>query len=264
VGTLTTTDPDPGDSFTYSFCGGTDDASFTIAGDALQTAAVFDYEAKASYSVCIRSTDSDALSTTKTFTITVNNLKDTATFDDVPTGHWAWIQVEAIAAARITSGCSANPPMYCPGNPVTRAEMAVFLLRGIHGSSYNPPAMTGTVFADVPMGHWAGAWIEQLAEEGITAGCGNGNYCPDAPITRDQMAVFLLRAEHGVAYNPPAATGTVFTDIPLDHWAGAWIEQLADEGITSGCTASTYCPTTPVTRDQMAVFLQRIFNLPLP
>jgi hypothetical protein len=78
------------------------------------------------------------------------------------------------------------------------------------------------------------------------------------------MAVFLLRAEHGVAYNPPAATGTVFTDVPLDHWAGAWIEQLADEGITSGCTASTYCPLTPVTRDQMAVFLQRIFNLPLP
>jgi hypothetical protein len=50
----------------------------------------------------------------------------------------------------------------------------------------------------------------------------------------------------------------------MGHWAGAWIEQLAEEGITSGCTANTYCPLTPVTRDQMAVFLQRIFNLPLP
>jgi hypothetical protein len=43
------------------------------------------------------------------------------------------------------------------------------------------------------MNYWAAAWIEQLAAEGITAGCGNGNYCPEAPVTRDQMAVFLVR-----------------------------------------------------------------------
>jgi hypothetical protein len=49
------------------------------------------------------------------------------------------------------------------------------------------------VFDDVPMGYWAAAWIEALASEGITAGCGGGNYCPDAPVSRAQMAVFLDR-----------------------------------------------------------------------
>jgi hypothetical protein len=122
--------------------------------------------------------------------------------------------------------------------------------------------MTGTKFGDVPLGHWAGSWIEQLALEGITAGCGGGNYCPSSPVSRDQMAVFLLRAKHGSSYVPPAATG-VFQDVPTSYWAAAWIEQLALEGITSGCsvTPKNYCPTSPVLRDQMAVFLVRAFNL---
>jgi hypothetical protein len=72
--------------------------------------------------------------------------------------------------------------------------MAVFLLRGIHGSSYVPPAAGGgTGFADVPPGHWAAAWIKQLVAEGITTGCGIAVYCPEAPVNRAQMAVFLVR-----------------------------------------------------------------------
>jgi hypothetical protein len=75
------------------------------------------------------------------------------------------------------------------------------------------------------------------------------------------MAIFLLRAKHGSDYNPPEGTG-VFGDVQPDYWAADWIEQLAEEGITSGCGGGNYCPTTPVTRDQMAVFLVRTFNLP--
>ena len=70
--------------------------------------------------------------------------------------------------------------------------MAVFLLRAKYGSSYSPPPATG-VFSDVDLGYWAANWIEQLAVEGITAGCGNGNYCPEDEVTRDQMAVFLVK-----------------------------------------------------------------------
>jgi hypothetical protein len=56
-----------------------------------------------------------------------------------------------------------------------------------------PPAPTGTVFSDVPAGHWAGAYIEALVAEGITGGCGAGVYCPDSPVTRAEMAVFLTK-----------------------------------------------------------------------
>ena len=168
--------------------------------------------------------------------------------------------IETLAANTITSGCDVG--MYCPAASVTRAQMAIFILRGIHGSAYTPPAATGTVFTDVPANHWAAAWIEQLAAEGITGGCGNGNYCPDANITRAQMAIFLLRGEHGSAYTPPAATGTIFTDVPVGSFAADWIEQLYNEGITGGCGSGTYCPDANVLRDQMAVFLVKTFNLP--
>jgi hypothetical protein len=115
--------------------------------------------------------------------------------------------------------------------------MAIFLLRGMHGSSYAPPAVgASTGFTDVPVGYWAAAWIKQLAAEGITSGCGTGVYCPDATVTRAQMAIFLLRSKHGLVYTPPAATG-VFTDVPVGYWADRWIEQLAAEAITSGCGA---------------------------
>ncbi|HNB85082.1 MAG TPA: S-layer homology domain-containing protein [Anaerolineales bacterium] len=185
-----------------------------------------------------------------------------ALFEDVPSTYWARDFIERLYNAGITSGCSTSPLMYCPDATVTRAQMAIFILRGMHGSAYIPPTASGTVFSDVPAGSFAADWIEQLAAEGVTAGCGGGNYCPDATITRAQMAIFLLRGEHGNAYTPPAATGTVFGDVPLGSFADAWIEQLAAEGVTSGCGGGNYCPDNSVTRAEMAVFLVRAFSLP--
>ncbi|MBL8063408.1 MAG: S-layer homology domain-containing protein [Anaerolineales bacterium] len=189
-----------------------------------------------------------------------------STFSDVPLDYWAWKYIESLYNSGITGGCSTNPLNYCPTQAVTRAQMAVFLLKGIHGLSFAPPAVNGsTGFNDVAVDYWAAAWIKQLAAEGITGGCGNGNYCPENTVTRDQMAIFLLRAEHGSAYTPPDVNGsTGFADVPVDYWAAAWIKQLAAETITGGCGSGVYCPSNPVTRDQMAVFLQRTFYLPLP
>ena len=179
-------------------------------------------------------------------------------FDDVPSSHWASPFIEALASAGITAGCGGGN--YCPGAPVTRSQMAVFLERGMNGSGYSPPAASGTVFSDVGAGDFAASFIEKLAADGITAGCGNNNYCPNAEVTRDQMAVFLLRAKHGSTYSPPTASG-VFGDVATNHWAAPWIEQLAAEGTTAGCGGGNYCPGNEVTRDQMAVFLVRTFGL---
>jgi hypothetical protein len=185
-----------------------------------------------------------------------------AAFLDVGPDYWAWQFVERLVKAVVTAGCGGDN--YCPENAVTRDQMAVFLLKAKHGKSYTPPpAGTSTGFADVPTNHWAAAWIKQLAAEGITGGCGGGNYCPGAPVTRDQMAVFLLKAKYGKTYTPPAMGGsTGFTDVPPDHWAAAWIKQLAAEGITGGCGGGIYCPGNPVNRAEMAVFLVRTFGLP--
>lgn len=186
-------------------------------------------------------------------------------FSDVPHVYWAYSWINRLYVSGITGGCATNPNLqYCPNNTVTRAQMAIFLLRGIHGSAYMPPAVGGsTGFNDVPISYWAAAWIKQLAAEGITGGCGAGLYCPEATVTRDQMAIFLLRGKYGSAYTPPAVgTSTGFSDVPITHWAAAWIKQLAAEGITGGCGSGNYCPENPVTRAEMAIFLVRTFNLP--
>jgi len=179
-------------------------------------------------------------------------------FDDAGPGYWAFAFIEALARSGITAGCGNGN--YCPSSPVSRAQMAVFLERGMNGSDFSPQAATGNVFLDVGATDFAASFIEQLSSDGITSGCGSNNYCPNADVTRAQMAVFLLRAKHGAGYSPPPANG-VFGDVDLSHWAVHWIEQLAAEGITSGCGNGNYCPDAVVTRDQMAVFLVRAFGL---
>jgi hypothetical protein len=185
-------------------------------------------------------------------------------FYDVPSTYWAFNYIERLYQAGITGGCILNPLSYCPENTVTRAEMAVFLLRGIMGKAYVPPAVgSSTGFTDVPTSHWAATWIKDFGVRGITAGCGATTYCPEGLTTQAQMAIFLLRSKHGAAYNPPAVgSGTGFSDVPTTYWAAAWIKQLAAEGISSGCGNGNFCPDTYVTRAQMAVLVVKTFNLP--
>jgi ELWxxDGT repeat protein len=115
-------------------------------------------------------------------------------FADVPASYWALDWIEQLLADGITGGCGTAPLVFCPNKPVTRAEMAIFLLKGEHGAAYAPPPVgADTGFDDVPATHWAAAWIVQLAVEGITGGCAAARYCPEDPVTRAQMAVFLLK-----------------------------------------------------------------------
>lgn len=186
------------------------------------------------------------------------------TFSDVPASHWAWKHIEGVYVVGITSGCSSSG--YCPDAPVTRAQMAVFLLKTKSGAAYVPPVVGSTTgFSDVATSYWAAAWIKALAEAGITSGCGIGIYCPDASVTRAQMAVFLLKTKYGLAYTPPVLGSTTgFNDVAVDYWAASWIKALADLGITSGCSSGMYCPEASVTRAEMAVFLVKTFNISMP
>lgn len=179
-------------------------------------------------------------------------------FPDVPVSHQFYAAIENLFHNGITGGCAGGG--YCPDNSVTRAQMAVFLMKSKRGAQNQPPAATGTVFADVPVNNPFSPWIEQLAGFRITGGCGGGDYCPNSPVTRAQMAVFLLKAEHGSAYAPPPCSG-VFGDVACPSQFADWIEQLATEGITGGCGGGDYCPNNPVTRGQMAVFLVKTLGL---
>lgn len=179
-------------------------------------------------------------------------------FIDVPPGHPGYHFVELLIESGVTSGCGENS--FCPKTVVTRAQMAVILERALHGSDVAPPAASGTVFDDVGPGQAASAYIEHLAGDGVVAGCGDGNYCPEQAVTRGEFARLLLRLKNGQNYNPPAAVG-IYSDVPANHPAADWIEQLAAEGITQGCDANNFCPSQAVTRDQLAVLLSRALEL---
>ena len=141
--------------------------------------------------------------------------------------------------------------------------MAVFLLKGMHGSSFAPTAPDASHrFTDIE-GSWAEAWIEELYDQGITGGFPDGTYRPEDRVTRAEIAVFLLKATHGAGYSPPQPSDGSFNDI-AGHWAEAWIDQLKLEGIAAGYPDSTYRPENLVTRAEMAVFLVNSFALPLP
>jgi len=187
-------------------------------------------------------------------------LTQASTFIDVPPSHPFFTYVETIAANGITGGCGGS--YFCPDASVTRAQMAVFLLKAKLGSTHVPPAATGQVFADVPAGSFGAAWIEELASLGVTSGCGSGNYCPSAPVTRRQMATFLLKTKLGPSHVPPSATG-VFADVPASDPTSSWIEELYGMTVTGGCLTNPlrYCPDSPNTRGQMAVFLVKTFGL---
>ncbi len=160
--------------------------------------------------------------------------------------------VEAIAAVGITKGC--GPLEFCPNDPVSRGQMAAFLVRALSLTDRDVP---GFVDDDASIFE---ADIEKLATAGITKGCNpplNNRFCPDSAVTRGEMAAFLTRALH-----LPATSDTPFTDtegVFLDD-----INRLGAAGITKGCNPPTndhYCPNAPVTREQMAVFLTRGLGL---
>lgn len=184
-------------------------------------------------------------------------------FPDVPTDHMFYEFIENFFHNGITGGCAGGG--YCPANPVTRAQMAVFLLKASLGSDHVPPPCTGTVFNDVPCtGGAFDPWIEELASLGITGGCGGGSYCPDQAVTRQQMAVFVLKTLNGSTFDPPDCV-QFFDDVPCTPGVGFsdWIYEFYQLEITDGCSAvpPLFCPTSGTNRGQMAVFLVRAFQL---
>jgi IPT/TIG domain/S-layer homology domain len=181
-------------------------------------------------------------------------------FLDVPAAHSFHSFVVTLVSNGITAGVGGGN--YGVDQGTKRQQMAVFLLKAEHGLCYVPPPCA-SAFPDVPCPSTFADWIEALAAEGITTGCGGGNFCPNNLVTRRQMAVFLLKTKHGSTYVPPACAG-VFDDVACPGAPAVdFIEQLAAEQITGGCSAAPplYCPDGSSTRGQMAVFIVKTFQL---
>ncbi len=180
-------------------------------------------------------------------------------FLDVPGAQQFYSFVTTLVSNAITVGVGGGN--YGVDQSTLRQQMAVFLMKARHGLCYTPPPCTTQVFTDVPCSSNFAPWIDELVAEGITGGCGPGTYCPTDPVKRQQMAVLLLKTSQGLGYAPPACVTATFDDVPCDNPFAPWIYDLVARGITGGCGGGLYCPGSPATRGQMAVFLTKTFGL---
>jgi hypothetical protein len=176
-------------------------------------------------------------------------------FADVPASHTFATDIAWLADEGITRGC--NPPLntrFCPAAQVTRGQMAAFLVRAM-----GLFAGAGISHFDDDNGSVFESDINKLATAGIARGCNppsNTKFCPDSEITRGQMAALLVRAT-----KPPGTNKDYFHDDDGSIFESD-INRLAALGITKGCNPPAndhFCPSSKVTRGQMAAFLARAF-----
>jgi hypothetical protein len=180
----------------------------------------------------------------------------TGFFDDVPLAHFAFSHVQAIFGAGITTGCSANPLLFCPDNNVTRGEMAAFIARAINGGDPAGPCATPP-FTDVPVTDPFCPHVQFIKNRGVSLGFTDGTFRPLDVVTRGQIAAFLIRGVEGEPVGP--CTVAPFPDVPIGHTFCRHIERLKARAITLGFPDGTYRPENGTLRDEMAIFLGRAF-----
>jgi hypothetical protein len=184
-----------------------------------------------------------------------------APFADISGDCWAFDAIKACAEAGIVGGYEDGT--YRPDLTVTRDQMAVFISRALAGGEGGVPTGPPTAtFFDVPTDHWAFKYVEYAADRDVVGGYSDDSYRPSTVVTRDAMAVFVARAVCGGESSVPAGPATAsFSDVPTDHWAFRHVECLRGEGVVSGYGDGTYRPLVVISRDQMAVYIQRAFGL---
>ena len=165
--------------------------------------------------------------------------------------------IDILGEMGLFEGTLCDEGMFCPGEPIKRSDMAVWLIRALEDEEL--PAAGVTRFADVDADQWWAPYVERLAELEITVGCRQEplRYCPDTSVSRGQMASFLVRA---FDLEPAEPAGFVDTEGSAHE---ANIDALAASEITVGCEKDplTYCTSDPVRRSQMATFLARALGL---
>ncbi|MBL8175542.1 MAG: S-layer homology domain-containing protein [Bryobacterales bacterium] len=178
-------------------------------------------------------------------------------FGDVPTSYLFVDYINLLKFNNVTPGCGATG--YCPEDPMLRTEMAAFVIRALFGETFS--YTQAPYFTDVSVAHPYFKYIQKMRDLGITVGCTETSYCPDGQVSRGQMAAFLVRARLNVTQGTPFphAPAAYFTDVASTHLFFPFVQKMKELGITSGCTATAYCPDQPVTRGQMSVFVNRAF-----
>lgn len=180
---------------------------------------------------------------------------ETPVFEDIALSAWYYEYVASLAEEGVFEGTECEEG-FCPGQPLLRREMAVWLIRALEDDG---PSDYDSRFSDVEDDTWWTPYIERMADLEITVGCSSKElpkFCPDGAVTRAQMASFLTRA-----LVLPEAEAADFEDVDSETNVHADnINRLFEAKITVGCSSDEsllYCPDRSVTRAQMTAFIYR-------
>jgi len=176
-------------------------------------------------------------------------------FEDVPEGHVAESAIEWAAENGITVGVGSN--RFGMGQTLTRYEMVTFLCRAFSPHSCVSGVGGSDRFDDVPAGHWANYPVGWAVSRGITSGVSATGFGGSGTLTREQMMTFLYRAEGSPAGG--SLGSDVYRDVPDDHsqWANRPIGWAFDQGVSGGVAEGSFGFGTPVSREEMVLFLCR-------
>jgi hypothetical protein len=194
---------------------------------------------------------------------------------DVGCWHWALDEIVACYDADLVRGYQDQTWNGCliynyrPDAFVTRDQMAVYIARALAGGdAFVPDGGYTPTFKDVWYSYWAYKYIEYICSEKVAQGYEDGGYHPLDGVDRGQMAVYIARADvapegdEGLEdYTPPEEP--TFPDVPADFWAHKHIEYCSSKDVVRGYYDGCYHPQNGVSRDQMAVYICRAFDLPI-
>ncbi|GBG09202.1 hypothetical protein PAT3040_03842 [Paenibacillus agaridevorans] len=169
-------------------------------------------------------------------------------------GHWAAKEVEVLASKLIVNGTTDQN--YMPNQPLTRAQFAALLLRGL-----GLPADKATnAFVDVSADSWYALEVNAAAKYGLVQGAGDGRFNPDQSITREQMVTMLMRA---VAFVQGGAKTKGSSEVPfadgdqVSSYARQAVVDAVRAELIAGKTTTTFAPQEGATRAQAAVMIYR-------
>ena len=187
------------------------------------------------------------ISEVSTFTYNYHSDGNSATFPDIM-GHWAKEDILFLAQRELITGYPNGN--FGPDDPISRASVATILVREL-GLSMDDNQQ----FDDVPANHWASGNIGAAANQGIITGNGHGEFKPDDPLTREEMAAILVRA-----YELTGSSTISFPDVDENSWSYPYIEKLVANNITTGLPDGTYAPKKNISRAEFSAMVARVIR----
>ena len=178
-------------------------------------------------------------------------------FPDIPDGHWATDYIYALAEMKLVNGTGTN--RFEPEATMTRAMFVTVIGRA---SGIEPEDYSVSDFSDVDIGEWYGPYVAWAAESGIVNGVGGNLFAPDDPITREQMAVIIMRyAEHEGSELESTNPAADFTDAELiDDWAAEAVGLAQRAGLITGKEGGRFDPLGTATRSEVCTVIYRLIS----